>query len=303
VAGLLPPAPSRRPVPARRPRVPSFPGSVPPGLDLIPKPAHLIPVSRTGGTLSIRTVIADDEPLAREWLRLQIQRDPDVEIVRECEDGFQAARDIEELRPDLVFLDVQMPGLDGFGVLETLGKEASPSVVFVTAYDQYALRAFDSHALDYILKPFGQERVRQALDRAKLRVRARGAGSLRKSLDSLLESLRATRRYPEWILLRTGSKERFLRFRDVDWVEAARNNVILHVGGESIVHRETMQGIEERLDPERFLRIHRSTIVALDRIRELQPGGNGGDWLVTLRDGTTLSMSESYRGRLRDFKP
>lgn len=247
-------------------------------------------------------MIADDEPLAREWLRLQIQRDPDVEIVRECEDGFQAARDIEELRPDLVFLDVQMPGLDGFGVLEALGKEASPSVVFVTAYDQYALRAFDTHALDYILKPFGQERVRQALDRAKLRVRARGAGGLRKSLDSLLESLRATRRYPEWILLRTGSKERFLRFRDVDWIEAARNNVILHVGGESIVHRETMQGIEERLDPERFLRIHRSTIVALDRIRELEPGGNG-DWLVTLRDGTTLSMSESYRGRLRGFKP
>ncbi len=251
--------------------------------------------------MKLRTYIVDDEPLAREWIRKQLEEDPDIDVVGESGDGFKAAVAIEELKPDLLFLDVQMPGLDGFGLLETLGPHAPANVVFITAFDQYAVRAFDVHALDYILKPFGRERVQEALARTKKRLLQQTTAQLTEKLLAVASSLGDERRYPEWFLVKAEGKSFFLKVVEIDWIEAARNNVILHVGTAAHVYHETTQGIEARLDPKRFLRIHRSTIVNIERIKELEPWFNG-EYSVTLKDGTKLTMSASYKDRLRDFR-
>jgi two-component system, LytTR family, response regulator len=208
---------------------------------------------------------------------------------------------IQELRPDIVFLDVQMPGLDGFGVLETLGPRETPAIVFVTAYDQYALRAFDAHALDYLLKPFGQERLQEALKRARLRLEATSAEARLESLSSLVQELRTLRSYPLWLLVRGEGKSFFVRVAEIDWIEASRNHVLLHAGKVTYTYSDTMQGIEAKLDRRRFLRIHRSTIVNLERVKELEPWFNG-EYLVVLRDGSKLTLSASYRSALREFR-
>lgn len=251
--------------------------------------------------MRLRTLIVDDEPLAREWLRNLLGREGDVEVVGEAGDGFRAVLAIQELKPDVVFLDVQMPGLDGFGVLETLGPREVPALVFVTAYDQYAIRAFDVHALDYVLKPFGQERLRATLDRVRARLKAHHSGEALESLSSLVEELRALRAAPVWLLVREEGRSFFLKVADIDWVEAARNNVVLHVGRASHTYHDTMQGLEAKLDRRRFLRIHRSTIVNIERVKELEPWFNG-DYVVTLRDGTKLTLSATYRSALRSFR-
>jgi two-component system LytT family response regulator len=251
--------------------------------------------------VKLRTLIVDDEPLAREWLRTQVERDPEVEVVGEAGDGFKAVMAIEDLVPDLVFLDIQMPGLDGFGVLETLAGKDLPSIVFVTAFDHYAVRAFDVHALDYILKPFGFERVRLALSRVKgQRLNAAAAG-VQENLIALLQDLKVQRMFNEWLLLKNDGKRSFLRVNEIDWIEASRNNVILHCGKQAHVFHETMQGMEDRLDPGKFLRVHRSTIVNIERIKELEPWFNG-EFAITLKDGSKLTMSSTYRSRLRDFE-
>ena len=251
--------------------------------------------------MRLRTLIVDDEPLAREWLRNLLAREADVEIVGEAGDGFRAVLAIQELKPDVVFLDVQMPGLDGFGVLETLGPREVPALVFVTAYDQYALRAFDVHALDYVLKPFGQERLRATLDRVRARLKAHHAGAALESLSSLVEELRSLRAAPVWLLIREEGRSFFLKVADIDWIEASRNNVLLHVGRATHTYHDTMQGLESKLDRRRFLRIHRSTIVNIDRVKEIEPWFNG-DYVVTLRDGTKLTLSATYRSVLRSFR-
>ncbi len=251
--------------------------------------------------MTLRTLIVDDEPLAREWLRNLLAREPGIEVVDEAGDGFRAVLAIQELRPDLVFLDVQMPGLDGFGVLETLGPRDVPAVVFITAFDQYAVRAFDVHALDYILKPFGQERLHAAVEKVRRRLSTEAAGEAIQRLSALVEEVRATRSYPLWLLIRTEGKSFFVKVADVDWIEASRNNIFLHVGKAAHVYHETMQGIEGKLDPRRFLRIHRSTIVNIERVRELEPWFNG-EYVVTLRDGTKLTLSASYRSSLKSFR-
>lgn len=251
--------------------------------------------------MRLRTLIVDDEPLAREWLRNLLLKETDVEIVGEAGDGFRAVLAIQEMKPDVVFLDVQMPGLDGFGVLETLGPREVPALVFVTAYDQYALRAFDVHALDYVLKPFGQERLRATLDRVRARLKAHHAGEAIESLSSLVEELRSLRAAPVWLLIREEGRSFFLKVADIDWIEASRNNVILHVGKATHTYHDTMQGIESKLDRRRFLRIHRSTIVNIDRVKELEPWFNGY-YVVTLRDGTKLTLSATYRSALRSFR-
>ena len=251
--------------------------------------------------MRLRTLIVDDEPLAREWLRDLLAREADVEVVGEAGDGFRAVLAIQELRPDVVFLDVQMPGLDGFGVLETLGPREVPALVFVTAYDQYALRAFDVHALDYVLKPFGRERLQATLDRVRSRLKAHHAGEAIESLSALVEELRSLRAAPVWLLIREDGRSFFLKVADIDWIEASRNNVILHVGRATHAYHDTMQGLESELDRRRFLRIHRSTIVNIDRVKELEPWFNG-DYVVTLRDGTKLTLSATYRSALRSFR-
>jgi two-component system LytT family response regulator len=247
--------------------------------------------------VKIRTLIVDDEPLARQRLRALLDGDPDIEVVGECGDGKQAVAEVRRLRPDLLFVDVQMPVLDGFGVLEALAGGAMPVVIFVTAHDRYALKAFEVHALDYLLKPFDRARFAAALARAKTQVQQGLAGALDERLLDLLQSLPNHRRVPERLIVKSGGRVTFVPSADIDWVEAAGNYVRLHVGREDHLLRESMSGLEEKLDPKRFVRIHRSTIVNVERIRELQPVFHG-DYVIVLKDGTELPLSRGYRDNL-----
>ena len=246
----------------------------------------------------LRALIVDDEPLARDGIRLHLEDQPDIEVIGEAEDGESALEAIRELEPDIVFLDIQMPGVDGFGVLEQLRDEVVPEVVFVTAYDQFALQAFESHALDYLLKPFDAERFNRALSRIRTHLRGRRRLEADARLIRLLDEMRNKPRYLERLVVRSGGKILILRVDDVDWIEAAANYVKLHVGGRNYLLRETMTNMEKQLDPERFIRIHRSTIVRVDRIKLLEPLFQG-DFLVVLEDGSRLPSSRGYRDNLQ----
>jgi two-component system, LytTR family, response regulator len=251
--------------------------------------------------MNIRALIVDDEPLAREWVRSAVAEDPDLEVLGECGDGFEAAEAIRRLKPDLVFLDVQMPGLDGFGVLEALSPEEIPAVVFVTAFDQYAVRAFEAQAVDYLMKPFSKERVEEALRRVRELVKGKSLEDFRESVAKIVEKIRRDRSFPEWVLLKADGKNVFVKVKDIDWIESSRNNVRIHVGQTIYLLHETTSAIASRLDPKKFLRIHRSAIVNIERIKELHPWFNG-DYAVVLRDGTQLTLSSSYRDRLKEFR-
>lgn len=251
--------------------------------------------------MNIRALIVDDEPLAREWVRSAIAEDPELEVLGECGDGFEAAESIRRLKPDLVFLDVQMPGLDGFGVLEALSPEEIPAVVFVTAFDQYAVRAFEAQAVDYLMKPFSKERVEEAVRRVRELVKGKSLEDFRESVAKIVEKIRRDRSFPEWVLLKADGKNVFVKVKDIDWIESSRNNVRIHVGQTIYLLHETTSAIASRLDPKKFLRIHRSAIVNIERIKELHPWFNG-DYAVVLRDGTQLTLSSSYRDRLKEFR-
>jgi two-component system, LytTR family, response regulator len=251
--------------------------------------------------MKIRTLIVDDEPLAREWVRNGLQDEPGLEIIGECGDGFDAVKTIAAEKPDLVLLDVQMPGLDGFGVLASVDADDMPAVIFVTAFDRYALKAFETHAVDYLMKPFSSERLHEAVERARAAIDRSASKDLKSALSALLGDIQRERAYPEWLLIKKDDRSVFLRVEDIDWIESARNNVRLHVGKEIYVYHETTSGIEARLDPRHFFRIHRSTIVNIERIREMHPWFNG-DYAVTLKDGTRLTLSSTYRERLKDFR-
>jgi two-component system LytT family response regulator len=245
----------------------------------------------------IRALVVDDEPIAREGIRMHIAAETDVEIVGECANGLEAVRAIEEQAPDLVFLDVQMPGLDGFGVLEAVGAEKMPAVVFVTAYDRYALRAFEVHALDYLLKPFDAERFQKALGRARHEIQDEASREVNTRLLALLENLSHAGKYLERLVVKTAGRIFFMNVDEIDWIEAADNYVKLHAGSETHLVRETVNNMESRLDPQKFVRIRRSTIVHINRIKELRPSPNG-EYTVVLRNGVELTSSRRYRGRL-----
>ena len=246
----------------------------------------------------LRALIVDDEPLAREGLRMHLEQEQDIAVIGESGDGEDAVRAIMELEPDLVFLDIQMPGLDGFGVIEQVGIERMPAVVFVTAYDEFALQAFEAHALDYLLKPFDEERFRRALERARRQLRGRARRNLEERLLRLLDARTTRSEFVERLVVRAGGRILILRVDDIDWIEAAANYVRLHVAGKSYLMRETMVGIESRLDPARFVRVHRSTIVRIDRIKELEPLFQG-DYLIVLHDGSRLTSSRGYRSSVQ----
>lgn len=246
----------------------------------------------------IRAVIVDDEPLAREGVRLHLQSQSDIEVVAEAGSGEEAVSLIESLRPDLLFLDVQMPGLDGFAVLDAIGPVHMPVTVFATAYDQFALRAFDAHAVDYLLKPYDEDRFARAVDRARMQIAARRNARMDDRLGSLLEELRSRSRYIERLVVRSGGRILILRVEEVEYIEAASNYVRIHSGGREYLLRETMTALEAKLDPSDFVRIHRSTIVRIDRIRELEPLFQG-DYVVILENGTRLTSSRGYRDRLQ----
>ncbi len=242
----------------------------------------------------LRTVIVDDEPHARSKLRRFIDADGRMTVVGEAGDGVEALDVLESARPDLVFLDIQMPEMDGFGVLAELDPAVNPRVVFVTAHDQHALRAFEVRALDYLLKPVDQDRFAEAVDRA---VDARGREA-QPDARSVLSELPAERRMLERFLVRSRSRMMLVPTSRVDWIGSASNYVELHVGGgDTHLVRGTLQDLEERLDPSRFVRIHRSTIVNLERVKELHPWSHG-DLLLVLHDGTELRLSRRYRDRL-----
>jgi two-component system, LytTR family, response regulator len=245
----------------------------------------------------IRTLVVDDEPLARERVRKLLEREPDVEVVGECGDGREALETILKEKPDLIFLDVQMPELDGFQLLEELRDTRMPAVVFVTAHDKFALQAFEVHALDYLLKPFDSERFGRALDRARQLVANRQEGDMSRRIAELLADVRPDKKPPGRLAIKSDGRVLFLKTDDIDWIEAADNYVNLHLGNESHLHRETMAALETKLPSEKFLRISRSTIVNVDRIKELQPLFHG-DYSVILRNGVRLTLSRSHRDKL-----
>ncbi|MBN8245918.1 MAG: response regulator transcription factor [Verrucomicrobia bacterium] len=252
----------------------------------------------TPATQTVRVLTVDDEPLGRERLRTFLSQERDIFHVGEAANGEEAISRIRELRPDLVFLDVQLPGCTGFGVLERLGQETPPAVVFVTAHDEFALKAFDVHAVDYLLKPFGRDRFRTALQRAMDRLRTGSSGDLAHRLNAVLAQLQP-RSNPgvERIPVKSGGKVTFVNVPDVDWVGSADNYVELHVGAQTHLVRETLTAMEQRLPPGRFIRISRTAIVNSDRVKELQPLFHG-EYSVTLRDGTRLTLSRTYRDQL-----
>lgn len=277
-----------------------------------------------GGSDRVRVLIVDDEALARQRVRRLLQNEPDVEIVGEAESGHDAVTMIRELQPDLVCLDVQMPGLDGFGVLREIDGSTVPMVLFITAYDEHAQRAFDVHAVDYVLKPVDDERFRAAFDKAR---RQRANAQAAERLGELLETVRRLAdggsaeprpdamsvasgaaagaaanganggRYASRILVKQDGRMFFVKTTEIDWIEADRNYVRLHVGKTAHTIRERISHLEETLDPRLFARIHRSTIVNLNRVREMQQWFSG-DYVVILEDGTRLRLSRHYRDRV-----
>ena len=247
---------------------------------------------------SVRTLIIDDEPLARRRLLALLADEPDIEVVGEASGGTSAVKMISAERPDLIFLDVQMPGLDGFGVLRAIAPDLLPLVVFVTAYDEHAIRAFDVGAVDYLLKPVVESRFRAALRRALGRVRASQPSELSRQVHALLERLDAP--HPDRIAIHSQGRVTFVRVEDIDWADVDGDQVRLHVGRETHCMRETMSELETRLPTPTFLRIHCSTIVNVDRIREVQPWFKG-DYVLILHDGTRLTSGRTYRARVRQL--
>ncbi len=245
----------------------------------------------------IRALIVDDEPLAREGLRRLLDEDQEIECVAECGDGPAAVQAVREKLPDLLFLDVQMPEMDGFEVLQSLEESVLPLVIFVTAFEEHAIRAFEVHALDYLLKPLDTQRFREAVERAKAELQDRGKQAAIGRIITMLGSLRPSRHTTDRIMLKSAGKITFLPVEEIEWVEAQGDYVCLHTPGKKHLLREKISVLEEQLSPDRFLRIHRSTIVNVNRVKEMQPLYHG-DYAVLLYDGTRLTLSRSFRDRV-----
>lgn len=250
--------------------------------------------------MKINTLIVDDEKLARDKIKRMLGKEKDIVIAGECVSGAAAVKSIREIKPDLIFLDIQMPGMNGFEVLEEIPGETMPAVIFMTAYCEYALKAFDFHALDYLLKPFDQERLHFSVEKARNQIDTLSSGELDRTLRTLISDIKTEKKSPERLLLKTAGRIYFVKTDDIDWIEAAGNYVKLHIGSKVHMLRETMKNIECKLTPEKFLRIHRSRFVNIDRIEELHPLFSG-DYLVILRDKTELSLSRHYHDRLREL--
>ena len=247
---------------------------------------------------AVRVLIVDDEPLARTRIRTLLGGEKDITIVGECDNGEEAVSAIASQHPDLVFLDIQMPELDGFGVIEEVGVDEMPLVIFVTAFDEHALKAFEVYALDYLLKPVDRDRFAETLKRAKDRLRADTPAAAQ--LQPLIDQLGRRQRRDNRMAIKTEGKVVFIRTTEIDWVEAVDDHARLHIGKETHVVRDTLARLEQRLPAGRFIRIHRSTIVNADRIKELQPWFQG-DYVLILQDGTRLTSGRSYRQRVQEF--
>ena len=248
--------------------------------------------------MPLTVLLVDDEPLARDGLRILLARDPDIGPIYDAKNGHEAVSAIREKRPDLVFLDVQMPEMDGFAAVREIGPERMPSVVFVTAHDQYAIQAFEINAIDYLLKPVTADRFAKALARVKARHAARPGDDTNRQILSLLETIASPTRYLKRLAVRTAGKTVLVDVAEIDWIEAAENYVQLHTtAGHHLLH-VTMNTLEKSLDPAIFLRIHRSVIVNVTRIRELQPVMHG-EYAITLAGGARLQSGRNYSERLK----
>ncbi|MEZ5921483.1 MAG: LytTR family DNA-binding domain-containing protein [Parvularculaceae bacterium] len=259
----------------------------------------------------ITVMLVDDEPLAIRGLKLRLEAFPEIEIIGECANGREAVKDIKAKSPDLVFLDIQMPGLDGFGVVRALIGAPAPLIVFVTAYDKYAIDAFEANALDYLVKPVDEERLKDAIHRAREAIKTRAAASRESRLVELLASLSeedrdqikeliqdptwtSKERYSERLSFKDGTKVVMLNADDIDWIDAAGDYMCIHAAGKTHIIRETMKTLQQRLDPARFQRIHRSAIVNVKKVKELHPHSNG-EYFVILENGSELKLSRSYK--------
>lgn len=254
---------------------------------------------------AIRTIVADDEPLARKKLRILLDAELGIEVVAECADGQQTVSAVQEHNPDLLLLDIRMPDADGFQVLSRIPRDQMPIVVFTTAYDQYAIRAFEAHALDYVLKPFDEERLHHAIERVRgeilKNIGRNGAGQNGGDhrFNRIAETL-TPQSVDRRLVIKTGGRVVFLDLDEVDWIEAAANYVKVNVGKDSYLLREAIGRISEKLDPGRFVRIHRSTIVNIGKIKELQPC-DSGEYIAVLKNGKGLSCSRTYRNQLQQL--
>jgi len=247
----------------------------------------------------IRTLIIDDVQLARERLKRCLADHPDVEIVGECDNGDKAVKAIRALSPDLIFLDVQMPALDGFGVLEALKTERMPAVIFVTAYNEYAIQAFEVNALDYLLKPVDGERLSKAVQRAKALLAQPGQGQgddLDSRFRAMLEDIKSGSKFLKRLTIKLTGRTILLPTDEIDWIETYGNYLKVHAGRESHLIRGTMQSLGTKLDPEKFVRVHRSVIVNIEKVKEIYPRSNGDQDLV-LQNGQQLMLSRNYRDR------
>jgi two-component system, LytTR family, response regulator len=243
--------------------------------------------------MKIRVLIADDEPFARRFLRQLLAEDEDMEVCGECVDGLEVIEQVREQKPDLLLLDVQMPEMDGFAVLSALGEDVPPLVVFITAYDQYALRAFEAFALDYLLKPFDEERFARTLTRVKAQWRGQARGAAERT-RAFIREIGAERPELARLLVKTGGRILFLRFDEIEWIAAEDNYSRIHTGENHYLTRETLGRLETRLPPDEFVRIHRSTIVNRKYVRELQPLANG-EQRLSLQSGAELTVSRRFR--------
>jgi two-component system, LytTR family, response regulator len=264
--------------------------------------ATAISPEKSTGT-AMRVIIADDERLAREKLRILLASEPNIKLVAECHDGQQALSAIRTYRADLLLLDIQMPGMDGFQVLSELSPEEMPVVIFTSAYDQYAIRAFEAHALDYLLKPFDQERLHHAIERARLELNKSRDREITHRILDLLSQVKSEMPAPSSegrLVIRASGRVVFLNLSEIDWIEASANYVRLNAGKESHLFRETIGRVSERLNPNHFVRVHRSTIVNVRKIKELIPV-NSGEYIVVLKNGKELSCSRSYRAALESM--
>ena len=246
----------------------------------------------------IRALVVDDEPLARDMIREMLENDSDVEIVAECTNGREAVEAIKSLKPDLVFLDVQMPELGGFEVLESFDRDSTPYVIFVTAYDQYAVRAFEVHAFDYLLKPFDSERFDVAWHRVKEQINLDQSGERERHILALLEELKSGPRHLERLVIKNGGRVFFLNVADVHCIESEGNYVRVYDNQKGYLLRETISSLEDQLDPRQFRRIHRSAIVKIDKIKEMQPWFHG-EYRVIMENGKQLTLSRNYRSNFQ----
>ncbi len=245
-------------------------------------------------------LLVDDESHARERLLKYLKDDKELEVVGECDNGSDAVDFILKNNVDLVFLDIQMPEMDGFGVIESLGLKNLPIIIFVTAYDRFAVNAFKVNALDYVLKPVSKKRLEESIDRAKDRLASRKSGEINHNIVQLLEGLKQEKQHLDRIVVKTNDKMFLIRTDDIDWIEADDNYVKLHTSEKTHLLRQTMKNMEDTLDPNMFLRIHRSVIVNMDRIKEIQQWFNN-EYTVILKDGTELTMSRGYRDKAKEL--